>query len=70
MHNPVAIGAMIQRNRAALAKRDDQLAALVSLMPLVDRDLRRMLGRLALRVERARLGLRLIGWLLSFLGPR
>jgi predicted GNAT family N-acyltransferase len=65
MYNPVGLGALIHANRAALAKRQGQLAAMARLMPYATRDQRRWLCRVARQAERARLGLKLMGWALN-----
>jgi hypothetical protein len=67
MYNPVVLGALIHSNRAALAKREGQLAAIARLMPYAARDQRRWLCRVTRQAERARLGLKLIGWALNLL---
>ena len=70
MHSPVRIGAMIHRNRAALAKCDAQLAEIAEMMPHAGGDRRRQLRRLAREVKWVRLRLRFAGWLLIRLDPR
>ena len=66
----VAIGAMIYRNRADLTECDGRLSMIARLMPHVDRDQQRRFRRLARETKRARLRVRLVGWLLRLIDPR
>jgi len=66
----VAIGAMIHRNRADLTECDGRLSMIARLMPHVDREQRRRFRRLARETKRARLRVRLVGWLLRLIDPR